>query len=327
MPRVLVTPAMLHEEGGPFRDVLEAAGLDVVFPTGGLALMDPVTLQSNLEGIDAVLAGMEPFNRDVLSATKLRAIARMGVGYDAIDVPAATDCGVPVTITPGTNEPSVAEQTLALIFGVMRGLPERAREVRSGHWLRQTLPRLEGKTLGLIGLGRIGKALVPKAHGLGLKVIAYDPFVAPELAVELGVRLCSFEEILEEADIVSLHCPLNDETRNLIDAEAIAKMKEGSVLINAARGGIIHEGALADALRRGHLLGAGLDVFETEPLPLESPLLGLDNIVLTPHMGGLDHESQVDMSRLAAECIAKLYQGQWPEGCVVNNELRDGWKW
>lgn len=327
MPRVLVTPAMLHEEGGPFREILEAAGLEVVFPTGGLALMDPVTLQSNLEGIDAILAGMEPFNRDVLSSTKLRAIARMGVGYDAIDVPAATDCGVPVTITPGTNEPSVAEQTLALIFGVMRGLPERAREVRSGHWLRQTLPRLEGKTLGLVGLGRIGKALVPKAHGLGLKVIAYDPFVAPELAVELGVRLCSLDEVLEEADIVSLHCPLNGETRNLIDADAMAKMKVGSVLINAARGGIVDEGALADALRRGHLMGAGLDVFETEPLPLESPLLGLDNIVLTPHMGGLDHESQVAMSSLAAECIAKLYQGQWPEGCVVNDELRDGWKW
>ncbi|CAL1125502.1 unnamed protein product [Cladocopium goreaui] len=327
MPRVLVTPAMLHEKGGPFRDILEAAGLEVVFPTGGLALMDPVTLQSNLEGIDAVLAGMEPFNRDVLSTTKLRAIARMGVGYDAIDVPAATDCGVPVTITPGTNEPSVAEQTLALIFGVMRGLPERAREVRSGHWLRQTLPRLEGKTLGLVGLGRIGKALVPKAHGLGLKVIAYDPFVAPELAVELGVRLCSLDELLEEADIVSLHCPLNAETRNLIDADAMAKMKVGSVLINAARGGIVDEGALADALRRGHLMGAGLDVFETEPLPLESPLLGLDNIVLTPHMGGLDHESQVAMSSLAAECIAKLYQGQWPEGCVVNDELREGWKW
>ncbi len=327
MPRVLVTPAMLHETGGPFFDVLEEAGFEVVFPVGGLSLMDPVTLQANLEGIDAVLAGMEPFNHDVLSSVKLRAIARMGVGYDAIDVAAASEFGVPVTITPGTNEPSVAEQTLALIFGVMRGLPERAREVRGGHWLRQTLPRLEGKTLGLVGLGRIGKALVPKAHGLGLEVIAHDPFVDPKLAEELGVRLCSMEELLAEAYIVSLHCPLNDDTRNLIDGEALSKMQVGSVLINAARGGIVDEDALAEALRRGHLLGAGLDVFEIEPLPLDSPLLGLDNIVLTPHMGGLDHESQVAMSRLAAECIAKLYQGAWPEGCVVNDELRDGWKW
>ncbi len=327
MPRVLVTPAMLHEEDGPFRTILEDAGLEVVFPPGGLALMDPVTLESHLAGIDAVLAGMEPFNREVLSNVKLRAIARMGVGYDAIDVPAATKFNVPVAITPGTNEPSVAEQTLALIFGVMRGLPERAREVRGGHWLRQTLPRLEGKTLGLIGLGRIGKALVPKAHGLGLKVIAYDPFVPPELAVELGVRLCTFDEVLEQSFIVSLHCPLNDETRNLIDADAIAKMQVGSVLINAARGGIIDEDALAEAMRRGHLMGAGLDVFETEPLPLDSPLLGLDNIVLTPHMGGLDHESQVAMSSLAAECIAKLYHGEWPQGCIVNDELHESYKW
>ncbi|MBX7167845.1 MAG: phosphoglycerate dehydrogenase [Pirellulales bacterium] len=327
MPRVLVTPFMLHHQPGPYLDALSSAGLEAVYPTGGRSLMDPQLLTEDLRGVDAVLAGMEPFNRDVLAASKLRVIARMGVGYDAIDVAAATRGGTLITITPGTNEPSVAEQTLALILGIYRGFPGRDHEARSGHWKRQTLPRLAGKTLGLIGLGRIGRALVPRALGLGLKIMACDPMADAAFAAAHQVRLCSLDELLAEADIVSLHCPRTPETENLINAAALARMKSGSVLINTARGEVVDEMALVDALRSRHLLGAGLDVFRVEPLPADHPLTKLDNVLLSPHMGGLDHESVVAMSHKAAWCIGELFQKRWPDGCVVNHSLREGWHW
>ncbi len=327
MPRVLVTPAPLYQQPGPYRAALEQAGLEVVFPEGGKPLMDPRELAQSLVGIDAVLAGMEPFNRQVLSESGLRVIARMGVGYDAIDVPAASERRIAVTIAPGTNEISVAEHALALLLGVMRGFPQRQREVERGTWRRKSLPRLAGKTLGLVGLGRIGRAMVPRAQGLGLKVIACDPWADPAQAALMGVQMVSFEELLDRSDVVSLHAPSTPETERMMNRQTLLRMKPFAVLINTARGSLIDETELAEVMAGGHLLGAGLDAFQIEPLPLDSPLLKLDNVLLAPHMGGLDEESEVAMSRLAAECIARLYQGQWPEGCVVNTELRGEWKW
>jgi len=327
MPRVLVTPGPLYQQPGPYRDVLEGAGLEVVFPPEGRPLMQPELLAAQLGGIDAVLAGMEPFTPEVLAGCKVRVIARMGVGYDAIDIPAATKHNVLVTITPGTNEISVAEQALALLLGVFRGFPGRHQEVLSGVWRRKSLPRLGGKTIGLVGLGRIGRAMVPRAHGLGLNVIACDPLADAATASQLGIRLCSFEELLRTADIVSLHAPATPETTDMINARTLALMKAGSVLINTARGNLVDEDALADSLRRGHLMAAGLDAFKIEPLPLDSPLLKLDNVLMAPHMGGLDLESEVAMSRLAAQCIADLYRGRCPEVCVVNRSILPNWHW
>ncbi|HVX61738.1 MAG TPA: phosphoglycerate dehydrogenase [Pirellulales bacterium] len=329
MPRILVTPSVIKHQPGPYREVLEQAGFEVVYPTAQLSesVADPPLLLSQLEGVSGVLAGSELYNREVLSRTKIRAIARMGVGYDAIDVPAASEHGILITTAPGTNQHSVAEQTISLLLGVFRGFPGRDQEVRSGVWKRQALPRLAGRTIGLAGLGRIGQAVVPRAIGLGLKVIAYDPFPNESFAAQHGVKLCGLDELLAEADIVSLHMPCTPETADLINAETLARMKPGSVLINTARGGLVDESALADALARGHLMAAGLDVFKIEPLPVDSPLLKLNNVLLSPHMGGLDLESQRDMSTLAAQCLVDLHQGRWPEGCVVNAELRPGWKW
>lgn len=327
MPKVLVCPLVLHGVRGPYFDVLEQAGLEVVFPAPGEPLGKPEVLIRRLQGISAVLASVEPYSPEVLSASHLRVIARMGVGYDAIDVAAATAANVAVTYAPGTNDVSVAELTLALILGVFRGFPARYHEVTKGTWRRKALPRLAGKTLGLVGLGRIGKAVAPRAQGLGLKVIAYDPYPDRAYAAERGVSLVTFEQLLEQSDIVSLHLPGTRETRDLIDAQALAKMKPGSVLINTARGALVDEDALVESLQKGHLAGAGLDVFKSEPLPLDSPLLQLDNVLLSPHMGGLDLESEIAMSTLAAQCIADLYRGRWPEGCVVNPELKPGWKW
>ncbi|HVA47181.1 MAG TPA: phosphoglycerate dehydrogenase [Pirellulales bacterium] len=329
MPRVLVTPTVIKNQPGPYRNVLETAGFEVAYPSVKLSesVPDAGLLMEQLQGASAVLAGSELYDREVLEKAGLRVIARMGVGYDAIDVAAASRAGTLVTIVPGTNHHSVAETTLVLLLGVFRGFPGRDREVRGGVWRRQALPRLAGRTLGLVGLGRIGQAVVPRAIGLGLKVIAYDPQPNEAFAGLHGVKLMSLDELLADADIVSLHLPCTPETTDLIDARTLARMKQGAVLINTSRGGLVDENALAEALAGGKLMAAGLDVFKTEPLPLDSPLLKLDNVLLSPHMGGLDFESQRDMSTMAAQCIADLYQGRWPEGCVVNAELRPGWKW
>lgn len=327
MPRVLVTPAVLHGMPGTYRDVLEAAGFEVVYPTRCANLADPAVLCAQLEDIDATVASVEPYTREVLDRCRLRAIARMGVGYDAVDVAAATDRGVAVTITPGANEHSVAEQTIALITGVTRGFPGRIDEVRRGQWIRRALPRLAGRTLGLVGFGRIGKAVVSRAQGLGLKTIAYDPFPDREFAARNTVELCELNDLLGRADIVSLHLPGTPETTNLIDAAALRRMKRGSILINTARGNLVDEDALVEALRSGHLAAAGLDVFKREPLPTDSPLLGFENVLVSPHAAGLDEESLEAMGRLAAECVVDFYRGRWPEACVVNPAVREKWKW
>lgn len=329
MPRVLVTPTVIKNQPGPYRDLLEQAGLDFAYPTANLSesVANAQLLLGELAGVSAVLAGSELYTREVLEKARLRVIARMGVGYDAIDVAAASDVGTLVTIVPGTNHHSVAEQTLALLLGVFRGFPGRDQEVRTGVWRRKALPRLAGRTLGLVGLGRIGQAVVPRAVGLGLTVIAYDPWPNEAFARMHDVRLVSLDDLLQTADIVSLHMPCTPETTKLINARSLARMKPGSVLINTARGGLIDEQALADSLASGHLMAAGLDVFQTEPLPLDSPLLKLDNVLLCPHMGGLDDQSLRDMATMAAQCVVDLYQGRWPEGCVVNEHLRPGWKW
>lgn len=309
------------------RAVLTEAGLELVFPSGSGSLFDPAALKKELAGVSAVLCSVEPYTRDVLASSKLRVVARLGVGYDAVDVAAATDLGIAVTTTPGTNHDAVAETAIALIAGVYRGLPWRYKEVLSGKWTKKALPRLAGKTIGLVGLGRIGKAMVPRCKGLGLNVIAFDPMADAGFARASGVRLCSLDELLAEADIVSLHAPATPETTDLINERTLAKMKRGSVLINTSRGALVDEDALAAALKSGHLLAAGLDVFKIEPLPLDSPLLKLDNLLMLPHIAGLDEQSQYEMGVLGARCVAELYHGKWPEGCVVNEQLREGWKW
>ena len=206
-PRVLITPPTLDRHAGPYYDVLTAAGCEVIYPSLEAELMRPEVLVEHLQGIDAVLCSVEPYSRDVLKRSNLRCVARVGVGYDSVDVAAATDFGVPVCITPGTNENSVAEQAFALIFSVFREIAVRDGEIRAGVWRRNSVRRLAGNTLGLVGLGRIGKAMIPRAHGLGLKVVAYDPYADKSFAATHDVRLCSFEELLAVSDVVSLHMP------------------------------------------------------------------------------------------------------------------------
>ena len=327
MPRVLVTPTILRHVPGLYCDTLLQGGFEVVYPPDDCDTMRPESLLPLLAGADAMLASVEKLTRDVLAGTRLRAIARLGVGYDSVDIAAATDLGIAVTITPGTLEESVAEHTVALLLGVTRALVQRDREVRSGRWTRVPMPRIAGRTFGIVGLGRIGRAVVPKVQGLGMRVVAFDPFADKDAASRAGVTLMSFSELLQTADIVSLHTTTTPETTNMINRRSLAQMRPSSILINTGRGALVDEEALCEALDRGHLFGAALDVFKTEPLPLDSPLLKYENVLLCTHMGGLDWESQTAASNLAAQCIVDLYRGRWPEACVVNRELRDRYKW
>jgi phosphoglycerate dehydrogenase-like enzyme len=186
---------------------------------------------------------------------------------------------------------------------------------------------MAGKTFGLVGLGRIGRAVVPKVRALGMTVIACDPCADPQFAAANQVRLCGLAELIATADVVSLHSPCTPETTHLINAQTLAQMKPTAILINTARGPLVDEDALATALHAGHLFGAALDVFKVEPLPLTSPLLNAPRVLLCSHMGGLDEDSTRDASSLAAQCIVDLYQGRWPGPCVVNKELEGQWKW
>lgn len=327
MPRVLVTPHLLRRQEGPYADILRAAGLEIVYPEGDLDTVQPGALEPLLKGIDAMLASTELLSREILGRSRLRVIARMGVGYDAIDIPAATELGIAVTITPGTLEESAAEHTVAMMLGLSRDIVGRDREVREGAWKRVPLPRMAGKTFGLVGLGRIGRAVVPRVQGLKMQTIACDPLADRAWAEANHVRLVSFDELLAQADVVSLHLPATAETAHLINRDTLARMKPTAMLINTSRGPLVDEEALADALHAGHLFGAALDVFKVEPLPLTSRLLGAPRTLLCSHMGGLDEESTIAMASLAAQCIADLYQGRWPEGCVVNRQLQESWKW
>ena len=324
MPRILVTPVVYASGKGPWRDVLDAAGFECVFPQGDCTQMDRASLVKYLQGIDGTLASVERYDEEVFAGSKLKAVARVGVGYDAIDVAAATRHGVAVAITPGTNENSVAEQAISLITGLFRDLPRRDREIRTGKWRRDCPRRLAGNTIGLVGLGRIGKAMIGRCQGLGLKVLAFDPFADKAYAEKHGVKLCTFDELLAQSDIVSLHMPCTKETTDLINSSTLAKMKKDAVLINTSRGGLVDEDALMQALDSGHLSGAGLDVCKVEPLPANSPLLKYDNIIFAPHLGGIDQEALDAMGKLAAQCLVDLLTGGWPpEGCVVNvHDLR-----
>jgi (S)-sulfolactate dehydrogenase len=247
---------------------------------------------------------------DVLAAApRLRVVGRLGVGLDNIDVPACEARCIAVIPATGANALAVAEYVIATAMVLLRGAYLSTAAVTAGEWPRPQLSEgreTGGKTLGLAGFGGIGRLTARLAQALGMQVIAYDPMLRPDAPVwsETGVRCVPLETLLAEADAVSLHVPLTPETRGLMNAGRIATMKRGAVLINTARGGIVDEAALAQAVREGRLAGAALDVFEREPLPAGSPLAGVPNLILTPHIGGVTSESNERVSAMIAEQVA-----------------------
>ncbi len=327
MPHVLITTEILRNAPGPHVELLRSGGFDVKFPAKSALLSEDDTLEA-LQDFEAVIAGSEPYTERVLAGLpQLRIISRNGVGYDAINVPAATRRGIPVTITPDSNHQAVAEHALALLLAVARSVVQSATETRQGIWRRQTIFKpLRGRTLGIVGLGRIGRSVAVRAAAFGLHLLAYEKFPDLEFVQRHGIRLVDLDTLLAESDFVSLHMPMNEETRGLINARTLALMKPGSLLINTARGGLVNEADLLAALKSGHLAGAGLDVMVSEPPPAGHPLLALDNVIVSPHVSALDSQAVEDMSLAAAQNILDLLAGKWPAACLVNPDVRGAWK-
>jgi D-3-phosphoglycerate dehydrogenase len=239
------------------------------------------------------------------AATNLKVIGRAGIGVDNVDIPAASAKGVVVMNTPFGNSITTAEHAIALMFAVARQIPEANAQTQAGLWPKNGFMGVEltGKTLGLIGAGNIGSIVASRALGLKMKVVAFDPFLTPERAVEMGVEKAVLDTLLAKADFITLHTPLTDQTRNILSKENLAKTKKGVRIINCARGGLIDEAALKDALDSGHVAGAALDVFAKEPAK-ESPLFGTPNFICTPHLGASTNEAQVNVALQVAEQMA-----------------------
>lgn len=237
------------------------------------------------------------------SAADLRVVGRAGVGVDNIDVPAATARGIVVMNAPDGNTITTAEHTMALLIALARRVPQANSSLRAGKWERKKFigVELQGKTLGVLGLGRIGRTVAVRAHAFGMNIVAFDPFIAPDQARDLGIEVVPFDEVLARADFLTVHTPLTVETRAMVGREAFAKMKKGVRVINCARGGLIDEDALYDAIKSGIVAGAALDVFVQEPPPADHPLLGLDEVIATPHLGASTTEAQEGVAFTVAE--------------------------
>jgi D-3-phosphoglycerate dehydrogenase len=304
---------------------------DSVFPSldpamKALARVDPEMRMSKSTGADDILAVARDADAVLVTYAKLpaellaqltrcKAIGRFGLGVDNIDVPAAAARGIVVTYVPDYCMQEVSDHAMALILALARKVPLSNKLVQTGRWEMPAvapLRRLEGQVLGLIGFGNIPRAVAPKAKAFGLKVVAYDPYASKEVFAAAGVESVSFDDLLARSDFISVHAPLMPATRGLVDAAAFSKMKKGALIVNTARGPLIDEAALVAALDSGHLGGAALDVVTTEPLAKDSPLIGRDNVVLTPHTAFYSVEALEELQTKCASDVARVLSGEKP---------------
>jgi D-3-phosphoglycerate dehydrogenase / 2-oxoglutarate reductase len=287
----------------------KAKGITVDTKTG-LSPDELRTIIGEYEGL--VVRSATTVTADIIdAATKLKVIGRAGVGVDNIDVAAASKKGIVVMNTPGGNSMAAAEHTIAMVFAIARSVPQAAVTMWDKKWEKKRFMGVEvfDKTLGVVGIGNIGGIVAERGVGLKMKVIAYDPFVAPEVAAQKGIELVSLDEVFTRSDFITVHVPKTPETENIIDAKAISKMKDGVMIINCARGGI-DEKALADACQSGKVRAAAVDVFTQEPTPPDNPLLGVENIVCTPHLGAATSEAQENVAiDIAHQIVAYLTEG------------------
>ena len=293
------------------REMLQNAGFELVCNEKGVRLPREEQMEL-IKDAYAIIAGTETYDREMLEACKnLKVIIRFGVGTDNFDLDAMRDLGIQVGVISNFN--AVAEFALTLMLAAMKSLPLFDKEVRGGGWKRYPMRELRKKTVGIVGFGRIGKRLAELLSGFDVEILAYDPYMNLQDAEERKVQAVSLDELLERADVVSLHMPLTEGTVHLINKETLAKMKDGAYLINTSRGKLVDEKALADALQSGKLAGAALDVFETEPVTsADHPLFAMDNTVFAPHVSAASFEVNYNGGLICAESIIRVADGGRP---------------
>ncbi len=309
--KLLVTPtSFLKPANADAKVKLEAFADNIVYNDLGTPLQGDELL-SRLDGVDGYIAGLDYITADVVKQmpSSLKVISRYGAGVDRVDIAACKERGIIVTNTPGANATAVCEMAFGLMLCAARNIPALHKAVEAGEWPRANGMELSGKTLGIVGLGAIGKRLALRAKEFEMDVIAFDPYFDEAFGKQQGVTRVELDDLFKAADVVSLHVPLSDATRHMASAERIKSMKQGGILINTARGGLIDEEAAADAVKSGHLRGLGLDAFEQEPL-VDSPLKGLPGVVFTPHAAGHTAQAISRMGMMAVDNAIQVLSGQ-----------------
>ena len=306
----------------PERQVLAEIGAELIAAETG----DEAELLTLAPTMDGILTCWKPLREPVIAAaTKCQIIGRCGIGLDNIDVEVATEHGIVVTNVPAYCVDEVSDHAMGLLLACARKIPRFNRAVRDGVWDQNIGPamhRIRGKTLGIIGFGRIGQAIIPKAKAFGLTINVCSPRTDPERIRQHGAQKVSFQELLTRSDFITIHAPLTTETEHLFSVAEFRAMKPTAFLINTARGGIVDTTALTEALRNGDIAGAGLDVLETEPPESDTELLTLENVVVTPHVAFISEESILDLEVTAARCVAQVLTGQLPESIVNPSVLK-----
>jgi D-3-phosphoglycerate dehydrogenase len=305
--RLLVTPTSYGKNDLRLKTELEAQVGEVIYNPTGKPLAS-AEVEQLLPGVDGYIAGLDGIDANALrAADRLKVISRYGVGIDNVDLDAARSRGIIVTNTPGANSISVAELALGLILALARQIPEAVEAVHQGKWPRYAGISIEGKTIGILGLGAIGKQLARRLASFDCKLLAFDPYADQAFAKDNHVELTSMEEVISRSDFISLHLPLLHETCGLVNAAFLSQMKPGSFVVNTSRGEVVDEGALLEALQSGHLKGAGLDAFTVEPPDPHNPLLSLPQVIATPHLGAQTDGATSNMGWFALrDCLAVL---------------------
>jgi D-3-phosphoglycerate dehydrogenase / 2-oxoglutarate reductase len=314
MERVLLTTTSFQDTPGEHHAMLERESYDLVRERGPLPESRMLELVAKGD-FDGWLIGDDAITRAVIqrSLPRLKVISKYGIGLDKVDVKSATELKVPVTFCPGVNHTTVAEHVFGLVLAIYRDIVPQCNWVKSGQWKRLTGHELSGKTVGIIGVGRIGKEVATRARAFGMSVIGFDIYWDDKFAQGNQVkRAASIEEVLQNSDIVTLHTNLTDETRHLMNAKRLALLKKGSVLINTARGELVETNDVVAALKSGHLLGYGADVLDQEPPPKDHPLFACPNAVITPHIGSRTYESVARQAKMAAENLIAVLNGRKP---------------
>lgn len=310
--RILLTTTSYQDIAGPHHALLESTGVEIVRERGPLTEAKMLELSGDF---DAILCGDDQITRAVLekSAPRLKILSKYGIGVDKIDVAAATEMGIPLAFCPGVNHTTVAEHTFALLLALSRQLVEEVNFTRSGNWKRLTGHEIMGKTIGIVGLGRIGKEVAIRSKAFGMHVIGYDVYWDEAFASAQGItRAANVAEVFEKSDVLSLHTNLTNETRDMVRAETIAIMKDGVIILNCSRGEVVVNADVVAALESGKIAGYGADVLDEEPPRPDHPLLAAKNCIITPHIGSRTYESVQRQAMMAAQNLLHLLRGEKP---------------